>query len=314
MTSCTHESSAESSRGGGVPCWVCGETDTTLWKDTGLDGDLRPTDLLITDKRYGLTLELYRCSRCRFIGARSRDVQALNELYEQLVDPGYIESEEGRLRQCQGILARLLAQRRGAESLLDVGAASGLLVREAINSGLDAMGIEPSKSLCEAAEKIRSLTLINGTLPAPELEGRRFDLVTLVDVIEHVNAPVTMLENAANHLNDAGLILVITPDVASITARLLGRRWWHLRLAHVGYFEKRSFAVAAEKAGLRIVKTEWAKWNFQLSYLAERLLQYRISAPVSPALRWLQQSERFGQIIIPLNLFDSRAFYLTRAR
>ena len=64
--------------------------------------------------------------------------------------------------------------------------------------------------------------------------------MTLVDVIEHVADPLALLRGARDYVAPGGLVLLVTPDVDSVAARLFGKRWWHLRLAHVGYFNRRS--------------------------------------------------------------------------
>jgi len=99
--------------------------------------------------------------------------------------------------------------------------------------------------------------------------------------------------------------ILVTPNVVSLVAKLLGQRWWHFRLAHVGYFSHSSLLKAVERGGLTVVKHFSAKWFFRVSYLAERLESY---LPVSEfnrlcsrmaVLRWLYNR------VIPLNLRDS---------
>jgi hypothetical protein len=60
-----------------------------------------------------------------------------------------------------------------------------------------------------------------------------------------------------------------SPDVESLTARLLRERWWHFRLAHVGYFSEATLTQAAN-AGLRVVSRRRPKWFLPVGYLAER--------------------------------------------
>ena len=56
---------------------------------------------------------------------------------------------------------------------------------------------------------------------------------------------------------------VVTPDVGSVAARLMRHRWWHFRAAHIGYFNHRTLAAAAAKAGLRVVSTRRPVWYFK---------------------------------------------------
>src|SRR5437588_2601283 len=70
-------------------CPVCEGSNLAAWKKGDLARDLEPEDLHITDSRYGVTLDLFRCGECGFIHAHGEDVRRLNALYEQMEDPHY---------------------------------------------------------------------------------------------------------------------------------------------------------------------------------------------------------------------------------
>jgi 2-polyprenyl-3-methyl-5-hydroxy-6-metoxy-1,4-benzoquinol methylase len=295
-------------------CPACGGTRTSPWKGKNLSGSLAPADLRITDARYGTTLALEACNDCGFLFADDPALAQLGELYAALDDPAYEEGTLARTRQLTSIVELCVAEHPAARTLLDVGAATGLLVTEAARLGLDATGIEPSRALTERAQR-RGANVLLGTLPHRDLENRRFDIVTLIDVVEHVSDPVGLLRTAAGRLAPGGLLVVVTPDVASIAARLLGPRWWHFRVAHVGYFSTTSFTRAASRAGLSIVRTRRARWFFPLGYLLARVTRYvPIPARVSRALGRGHLAKRWRGIIVPLNLFDSTIYFLRETR
>ena len=135
--------------------------------------------------------------------------------------------------------------------------------------------------------------------------GQKFDIISLVDVIEHVSSPIELLSQCRRALNPEGLLLVVTPDVGCLMSRLLGKKWWHYRLAHVGYFDRLSFTRAAARAGLMPKNWVRAKWFFSIKYLAERtevylpIAHWNRFALKMPPLVWLYNR------VIPLNLFDS---------
>jgi 2-polyprenyl-3-methyl-5-hydroxy-6-metoxy-1,4-benzoquinol methylase len=296
---------AAKDRQSGAQCWICGATGALHWKDRSIQRPLEPEDLRITDYRYGATLSLLRCGECGFIFSNDKDVEELVSLYEKMSDPGYEESQEGRAQQMRWLLSKARKANPSACSLLDVGAGSGLLVAEAKYCGFDAIGVEPSRSLVKLARDLYQVDLLQGVFPHPLLSNRRFDVIFLVDIIEHVATPLELLRHCAAALAPQGIIIIVTPNVGSLVARLLGQRWWHFRLAHVGYFSHSSLLKAVERAGLTVVKHFSAKWFFRVSYLAERVESY---LPVSklnrlcsklPALRWLYDR------MIPLNLHDS---------
>jgi SAM-dependent methyltransferase len=288
-------------------CRICGSTDTFAWRKSGLAESVSPDDLRITDARYGLTLGLARCRGCGFRFADSEDVARLDALYAELDDPGYEESQTPRVLQMEWLVQLVRQHHPTAKTALDVGAATGLLVSAARRAGLDAIGLEPSRTLSEVARRHHEVPVLTGVLPHPELSGKRFDVVFLVDVIEHVADPLALLRRCAEHLQPDGLLLVVTPDVESFAARLLGPRWWHFRIAHVGYFDRRSLGVALERAGLRAEQWLRARWFFDVGYLASRLESY---LPVGAVNRFAQRTpglRRLYRSVVPVNLFDSYA-------
>ena len=283
-------------------CPICGRTGARRWKDSDVRGVLEPGDLAITDRRYGTTLGLFEC-RCGFRFADPGELPDLDALYGALDDPAYEDGADARSTQQRALLARVRRERPAARTLLDIGAASGLLVAAAQTSGLDAVGVEPSATLAARA-RADGLDVHTGVLPLSELAGRRFDIVTLVDVVEHVADPVRLLRSARDHVADDGAVLVVTPDAASVAARALGKRWWHLRIAHVGYFDRTTLADALARAGL--VPVQWWRpgWVFEVGYLAERLATY-----VPPLERLVRRAGDAPVLhrTIPLNPRDSLA-------
>jgi hypothetical protein len=126
-----------------------------------------------------------------------------------------------------------------------------------------------------------------------------FDVLTAIDVIEHVADPVALMEECTALMKDDGCGILVTPDVDSVAARLLGPRWWHYRPAHIGYFNRATLIRALNNAGLEPTHFERARWVFPADYLWERVNSYLPSAvrvPAPSALRMLT---------VPLNLFDS---------
>lgn len=302
--------SADGEHSDGCRCWVCGSIDTARWKDGTLERRVSSDDLRITDARYGITLALRRCANCGFIFADDDDLERLEELYAQLSDPGYEESHGPRSLQMRWLVTSALRAEPGAATALDVGAGSGLLVREADAAGLEAIGIEPSHQLVEAGTRDHAVALLQGVLPHPALHDRRFDLVFLVDVIEHVARPVDLLAACAAVLDEHGLLVVVTPDVASVPARILRRRWWHMRVAHVCYFNRSSLTLAARRAALEPVGWDRARWFFEVGYLADRVGTYLPVGALNRRLRRSRYTERLYHRVIRVNLHDSSVVFL----
>ncbi len=275
-------------------CRVCNSTNLVLVKKSNLDSVLDSNHFAITDSHYGQTLDLYACEECGLI--QSRRLEDVNSFYEGLQDKEYENTRAERARQARQIvmgLTKLMPTGR----LFDVGAGSGILVEQALELGYTASGLEPSTWLQEQAQQ-RGLPVLAGVLP-DERVGDNFDLVTLVDVIEHVDDPFGLLLDIKAILRPNGLLLLTTPDVDSLLARCLGWRWWHFRVAHISYFNLKTIRRLLERAGFQIISVKRPGWYFTLDYLWLRLNQYLPKKLRLPAPAF------FSKLTIPLNLFDS---------
>jgi SAM-dependent methyltransferase len=247
----------------------------------------------VSDSNYGVTGPLWRCTECGFLQCHELDVLPH---YEAMEDPGYEETRVQRGLQMRRLLERLRARGLGGR-LLDVGAGSGILVEQALDLGFEAEGLEPSRWLqARAAE--RRLPVRLGTLPHPELRGS-YDVVTLVDVLEHVSHPVTLLREIRRVLRPNGVLALVTPDKGSLSARLMGRRWWHFRVAHIGYFDRATLRRALQRARFRPVAFARPGWYFPADYLVARVGRYLPGRPQLPIPAFL------SKLTIPLNLGDS---------
>jgi 2-polyprenyl-3-methyl-5-hydroxy-6-metoxy-1,4-benzoquinol methylase len=277
-------------------CWVCNNEVLSFAKSSILKKEELTSDFFaITDHTYGLTGELYRCDHCDFL--QCIDFDNVLTFYENLCDPGYEASREERSLQAKKILL-LIEKKISGKSLLDVGAGSGILVEQALSLGLDSFGIEPSKWLQEQATTKYQLPVSLGTLPHPSID-RTFDIITLIDVIEHVPNPKELIKVICNQMHEKSSLVIITPDVNSLIAKLLGWKWWHYRVAHIGYFTQTTLDLLMENLGLHRIYKSRPCWYFTAEYLLQRVNIYL------PKFLQIPQMRIFKNITIPLNLGDS---------
>lgn len=298
--------------GRGKKCWVCGSSSTHRYRPSTIRQHVGPDAVRITDKAYGQTAALRRCSRCGFVFADPLPVTEMLDLYRSMEDPEYEASSSARRIQMRRLLDALFHYRPQAQTLLEVGAGTGLLVAEAIAAGLKAEGVEPSRWCVRVAAEKNGVRLHCGTLEECSGQLSHYDLVVLADVLEHVTEPLVLMRQATDRLVSNGRLVVVTPDVSAFLARLMGRWWWHHRIAHVGYLSPRSMQYALQLCGLEIVGSRRVGWRFPLSYVCRRLVQYLSFPPLSTVLNWLADSELLAGREVNLNLGDSRMFVARR--
>jgi SAM-dependent methyltransferase len=274
-------------------CWLCGEIKLTCVKAAEVPSTVDATAFRVTDANYGQCAAIYRCIACGF--RQCSDFPDVLSFYQAMNDPGYEASRGPRTLQAERLLRSVNHCRSGGR-LLDIGAGSGILVEAATRLGYRAEGIEPSEWMVRSAAA-HGVRIQAGVLPNEAMTGP-YDVVTLVDVIEHVSDPVDLLVQARKVMASGGIGLVITPDVRSLAARVMGRRWWHYRMAHICYFEKATLLAALRRAALEPVEVFRPSWYFTGDYLIQRLGTYL------PMVRKIELPV-LKRTVVPLNLFDS---------
>lgn len=208
----------------------------------------------------GLRFHIARCPACGFAFVADPWVE-FDRIYSEDyyagrgADPlvNYVDELEHvdttiRTYEWRGVLARLRSLVPvGSETVwLDYGCGTGGLVRYLRSEGLvQAVGTEQGASLARLVEDGVPV------LGPSELESwhGRFDVVTAIEVIEHVVDPVAELRRICALLRPGGVAFITTGNAKPYARRLLG--WHYLRPeVHVSLFEPESLAVALRTAGL----------------------------------------------------------------
>jgi 2-polyprenyl-3-methyl-5-hydroxy-6-metoxy-1,4-benzoquinol methylase len=145
-----------------------------------------------------------------------------------------------------------------------------------------------------------------------ELDPGSFDAVTMWDYVEHSVDPAADLRRAATLLVPGGLLALSTGDVASIAARVAGRRWHLLTPRHHNYFFTRaSLERAVRAAGFEILRSRYTSSRYSVRYLLHKLRTLGDPA----CLRRLSEGvgrTRLGSVAVPVNLFDIVTVVATR--
>jgi 2-polyprenyl-3-methyl-5-hydroxy-6-metoxy-1,4-benzoquinol methylase len=95
--------------------------------------------------------------------------------------------------------------------LLDVGCGCGFFLREALARGWEAKGIDPSRESIDYLQATLGDVGVPGTLDDFE-PGERYDVITMINVLDHLIDPWKGVIKAAALLKTGGLIYVRVPN------------------------------------------------------------------------------------------------------
>jgi cyclopropane fatty-acyl-phospholipid synthase-like methyltransferase len=190
--------------------------------------------------------------------------------------------------------------------LLDVGCHIGVFVEIAARHGWDAWGVEPSHWAAMQAQQA-GLQVVEGTMETAGFDNASFDVITMWDVIEHLEQPSAEVSQAFRLLKPGGMLVAHTMDLDSLFARLMGRRWPWLMEMHLYYFTQRTLATLMEKSGFEVLGVKPQGRYLRLGYLATRIEVF--NRPLGRALGRLFGRLGLREQAIPINLGDLVTIY-----
>jgi SAM-dependent methyltransferase len=238
--------------------------------------------------------QVVRCQRCGLVYVNPRiHPDLMRSGYSDAEDPLFAAQNSSRMvafrRALKSVVKRLEIDPHG-KRVLDVGCAAGAFLVTARELGFDAHGVEPSRWMAEHGRREYGLDIREGYLEPGMFPDHSFDFATLWDVVEHLPEPHETLTRIHRLLKPGGVLLVNYPDISTLAARILGKRWPFWLGVHLLYYTPATMFLQLERAGF---EPEWKQTFFMtlpLGYVCER------AAPYAAPLRILPPLARFLRI------------------
>ena len=232
---------------------------------------------------------LQSCTSCglTFSQPQASDTQ-LDEIYDEdyYKTFGFDPDSSSRYRVMKqasfGALLEVAEEHFSPGRLLDVGSALGDLLVAAQDRNWDVHGIEPNLFAVERANELIQDATTHGTLAQLPAEDEPYDFITCVDVIEHLRRPDETLKHMHQRLKQDGGVMIVTNDISSLAAKLMGPKWVHYHLDHLWYFNRQSLKELVQSSGFEVVAVKRARKIFNFSYILGILAH-------SPNHRFLQR-------------------------
>jgi SAM-dependent methyltransferase len=221
------------------------------------------------------TMQITRCARCGVVCSNPRpDESELLRLYGDgtlLHESGEnevtrkIEFPDWKLKEHAQILRSLASLGVSSGKLLDVGCLWGSFLDSARQVGFQVTGIEPYGPAAAYARNVLKLDVSCGSVKTVALPASSFDVVTVLDVIEHLREPVEELRSVFRLLKPKGVLVVVTPNVDGLPVRILGLKRRMFRQPwcpiddlpwHLWGFTPRTIAGAVIRAGYQIERVK----------------------------------------------------------
>lgn len=247
---------------------------------------------------------LVRCAQCKIIRQNPRLKWESLKLYYSVDYSPYesiIDRERSRFKRADrayGMQKRLKAIERfkNGGRLLDVGCGTGVFLAEAKkNPHWEVSGVEPNLMAADYARNELEIPIFPERFSDAPLPESCYDVITMWNVLEHLDHPVQDLRRAVEILRPGGMLVICIPNLESIGAKIFGPAWagWDLP-RHLYLFPQHQLKTVLENIGLIEIDRQciagshsaeglnlrfWLKANHSYNTYSQALLRLYLSIP-----------------------------------
>jgi 2-polyprenyl-3-methyl-5-hydroxy-6-metoxy-1,4-benzoquinol methylase len=182
-------------------------------------------------------------------------------------------------------LKHILAGLPDKANVLDVGCNTGRLLKDETGR-LNCYGVEINKEAAKVAESA-GIKIIAEKVENGNIGTGQFDLITLIDVFEHLNDPLPFIAQLTKALKPKGKLFIFTGRTDCLPAQLCGSYYWYFKPAQhliflnekfIKWFEERNKDLKVSMVPMRHFYSNFQTSVYQISWL----IAWRFFSPHSP--------------------------------
>lgn len=267
--------------------YIRGGTQKNFYSDTEVEDvkclDCESNEKVTIHNEFG-SIGIVKCKNCGLIYTSPRplnseknyhgDIESYEKEFEYIFNDTLDHHRDINYYQEISIIKQFKTHGK----LLDVGTNAGRFLYLTTKAGFDGYGVEPSPSLSKLAVSKFKLKVENCTLSKTKYKKNSFDIITAIDVFEHVNEPKKFLKDCYTLLKDNGVLIIKVPNgnysyLKLKIAKIMGKKTekmdifdsyehvvHHTKESFVRFIKNNNFYVKKVYAPLPINTPVWAKY------------------------------------------------------
>lgn len=208
-------------------------------------------------------INLLECQACSF--AFTQEIPAsptffINRYNNEWYNP---ENESVSLRKSEileDIFSSLDQLGHSTGNLLDVGSFAGKLLRKASSSGFVASGVEINPKLAQYTKEKLGFEMICSEFQKLDLEENKYQVITIIDVLEHLVDPKDVLQKLTKGLAPDGILVIKVPNypMQKIKQRIanaigLSSEGIFANFGHINHFNVKAMQSVLQNSGLELI-------------------------------------------------------------
>lgn len=221
---------------------------------------------------------IYKCQNCSCFFLQPQPVfEDLRSIYSKKYFQAWELKSAAEMKKATFKLRlNSIKKHKPTGKILDIGCATGFFLEQAQQEGYDVYGVEISDYAAKKAkQKFGDNRIFNSNFDKADIPIDNFDIITMSDLLEHVKNPNKLFNKCYKILKPGGIIMIMTPDTDSLSARIMRKKWSQYKLEHLFYFNLKSIKFLAKKYNLKILSKQPAKKIMTYNYFQTQFNVYK---------------------------------------
>lgn len=255
--------------------------------------------------------KLFKCSSCQLIFAKKNESESLKP--EKIYENYYKKETASRfgfviewvVKAFRFMRAyKISVLKPNSKGILDIGSGRGwvLYFMKKYFKYERAVGTQIADNAYKFSKEKLKLEIYDKDLLELSFE-KKFDIITILHVLEHVEEPERYVEKMYELLNKEGILFIEVPNFNSWARRLTGKHWLALDLRHhLFFFTPSSLVALLKKYDFKIKKIRTFSLEYS-TFTSTQSVVNLITNSDSYFFEWLQNMEANPKIIWHAFLF-----------
>lgn len=187
----------------------------------------------------------------------------------------------------EGLITESVDHRASKLFILDIGCGSGNFLAGLNSTKFDRFGTEINREGYQLGRE-RGLKIFLGNLTNIDFGKKKFDVISLWHVLEHVEEPTILFKQISKLLKPKGILILQVPNTDSLGFRFGQKYWFHLDSPrHLILYNPKSVAVLCHRTGFKIKRTinEFYDYPLDLFWSVRKSLVRFLVVPLYPLLK-----------------------------
>ena len=252
---------------------------------------------------------LYKCKLCSLVFSEHIGVK-FEDNYKVVVDFAYLNQFKFKKTSFTLFLERIKNHLNKNCTVLEIGAYYGVLGKLIQPLVKEYTGLELSKHASDYSKNNSNLNIINQSIEEYSKNNKKYDIIIMTDVIEHLDKPFELLSLIEKSLNKNGKLILSTFNFDSLFSKIMGKNYPWIIPMHKYYFSNTTLKNALTESKLELFDIQNDTRIISLEYLLQK---FNILAPsFNFIFNFFLKFNFIKKIQVRINLFDLKIYFAVK--